>query len=278
MNLGIVGMATRKVGTYVVKHSPVILTGSAVVGTVLTAVFAGRATIKARDVIKAHEMDEELKCEKIEQVNGVETNHIVYYRDRTPFEKFKLTWRCFVPPTLMCISTISCILGSNTVNTKRNIALATAYSLSEETAREFRDKVKETIGEKKLDKINHEIAQDHLNKAEYDEKYVTYTGDGDQLWFDWWSQRYFKSSRTVVERKIHKLEKKFFATRKSVTMNEIYKELGLSEVPIGDKFGFKLYNGLNEQAFHIADYYPAFGPDQEPCTELFVDPELLDIY
>lgn len=276
MSIGIVGSATKKIGSFMIKNSPTILTGTAVAGTVLTAVFAGKAVIKAQDVVKAHEMDEELRCERIEQVNGVETDHIVYYRERTLWEKTKLTWKCFAPPVVMGIATISCICGANTVHTKRNIALATAYNISEEVAREFKEKVRDTIGEKKLDKINHDIAQDHVNKAKYDEKTVTYTGDGDQLMYDWWSQRYFKSSRTMVEKKVLILKKRMLDTRRPITMNDFYKEIGLTSMPIGDDFGFT-YNRREDSQDLDVSYYPIFGPEQEPCTEVMMNPELLHV-
>lgn len=276
MNLGIIGSASKKIGSFMVKNGPTILTGSAVVGTVLTGVFAGKAAIKARDVIKAHEMDEELKCEKIEQVEGVVTDHIVYFRERTFFEKAKLTWKCYLPPVVMGAATISCICGANTVHTRRNIALATAYNISEEAAREFKDKVRETIGEKKLDKINNEIAQDHINKSTFDEKTVTLTGDGDQLFYDWWSQRYFKSSRTMIEKRVLTLKKRMLTHRKAITMNDFYKELGLTSLPIGDDFGFKYSYELDEDELDVT-FYPIFGPDQEPCTEIMVNPELLNV-
>lgn len=276
MSLGIVGNAARKIGTFVTKNSTTILKSGAIVGTILTGISAGKAAITARDVIKAHEMDEELKCERIEQIDGVMGDTLVYYRERTFKEKVLLTWKCFVPPVITGSATIACICGADAVHTRRNIALATAYNISEEAAREFKEKVRETIGEKKLDKINHDIAQDHVNKAEYKESIVTYTGDGDQLFYDWWSQRYFKSSRTMIEKKVLTLKKRMLTTRKAITMNDFYKELGLTSLPIGDDFGFKYSYELDEDELDVT-YYPIFGPDQEPCTELMVNPELLNV-
>lgn len=275
MNLGIVGNVVRKVGTFAVKNSPAILTMGAAVGVVTTAVLTGKAVLEARDTVQAHEMDEELKCERIEQINGVMGDTLVYYRERTFKEKAILTWKSFVPPVLTGGITIACIFGAHHIDNKRQVALAAAYSMSEEAAKEFRDKVKETIGEKKVDKIDHEIAQDHINKAEYDESTVALTGDGDQLMYDWWSQRYFKSSRTMIEKKVISLQKRMLSYRKNITMNEFYKEIGLSALPIGDDFGFK-YSTDEDDDLYVS-YYPIFGPNQEPCTEIMVNPEILCI-
>lgn len=275
MNLGIIGNAARKVGTLAIKKSPTILTISATVGVVATAYFTGKAVIEAQDMIKAHEMDEELKCERIEQIEGVMGDTIVYYRERTLKEKIYLTWKSFIPPVLTGGTTIACIFGAHHIDNKRQVALAAAYSMSEEAAKEFRDKVKETIGEKKVDKIDHEIAQDHVNRAQYDESTVALTGDGDQLMYDWWSQRYFKSSRTIIEKKVIALQKRMLSYRKNITMNDFYKELGLSTLPIGDDFGFK-YSTKEDDELYVS-YYPIFGPNQEPCTEIMLNPELLCI-
>ena len=143
MNLSFVTNTTRKLATEVIKKSPSILTAIGVGGTVTTAILTGKAALKARDVINAHDMDEELKVETWNETPGCDDQQYdihVYYRERTLWEKTKLTWKVWIPPVIMGTATISCILGANTINMKRNIALAAAYSMSEEAAKEFKDK------------------------------------------------------------------------------------------------------------------------------------------
>ena len=276
--LGIVGNITKKVVEFGVRNSTTILTVTAVTGVGATAVATGKAVIEARDTIKAHEMDEELKCERIEQVDGVETNHIVYYRDRTKWEKVKLTWKSFVLPVFLGGTTITCIVGSNHISTKRNLALAAAYSMSEEAAKEFRDKVAETIGEKKVDKIEHSIAQDHLDSTPLpDDEYITHTGFGEQLMFDAWTGRYFRGGQNEVDKKVNMLNKRIGRTKEAGKVNDLYELLGIPTVPLGEEFGWN-YDPDNDYGDVTVHYYPAISPKGEPCIEVRINPELLHIY
>ena len=79
---------TKKIVGFCVKNSTTILTATAVAGVGATAVATGKAVVEARDIIKAHEMDDELMVECIEEdANGNVLDHQVYYRDRTKLEK-----------------------------------------------------------------------------------------------------------------------------------------------------------------------------------------------
>ena len=278
--LGIIGNVTRKIVEFGVKNSTTILTVTAVVGVGATAVSTGKAVIEARDTIKAHEMDEELKCERIEQVDGVETSHLVYYRERTKWEKVRLTWKSFILPIFLGGTTIACIVGSNTISTRRNLALAAAYSMSEEAAKEFRDKVAETIGDRKVDKIDHAIAQDHMEKTPVpEEDYIIHTGNGGQLCYDWWSGRYFRSSQTEIEKREVMLNKRIARTKDKVKVNDFYELLGLPTLPLGEEFGWKydptFDNG--DVTIHFKKL-PSSSNTGEPCLEVRINPELLHVY
>lgn len=279
MNLGIVGNVTKKIVGFCVKNSTTILTATAVAGVGATAVATGKAVVEARDIIKAHEMDDELMVECIEEdANGNVLDHQVYYRDRTKLEKVKLTWKCFVRPVFLGGTTIACIIGSNTISTRRNLALATAYSMSEEAAKEFRDKVAETIGEKKVEKIEHEIAQDHLEKNPVpDEEYITYTQYGEQLMYDQWTGRYFRSGQNEVDKKVNMLNKRMSRKKCSSTVNDFYELLGIPTVPAGEDWGWS-YKQETDDGDVTVRYYPAMSSKGEPCIEVRINPELLHVY
>lgn len=279
MNLGIVGNVTKKIIEFTVKNSPTILTVTAVVGVGATAVATGKAVVEARDTIKAHDMDEELKCEKIEKnSNGEVTGHLVYYRERTKWEKIKLTWKSFISPVFLGATTIGCIIGSNTISTRRNLALAAAYSMSEEAAKEFKDKVAETIGEKKVDKIETAIAQDHLDKNPVpNDEYIEYTGFGEQLMFDAWSGRYFRGGQNEVDKKVNMLNKRISISKKPGKVNDLYELLGLPTVPLGEEFGWE-YDPDFDYGEVTVHYGPAMSSKGEPCIEVRINPRLLHVY
>lgn len=282
MNLGIVGNALKKVTRVVSKNSPTILTGLAVGGVVATGIMAVKGDRKAQDMKVAHEMDSELLVEgqAIFDEDGVTEQKPCRFRERTTAETIKLTWRCYVPAGLMGMATICCIVGANTINVKRNVALATAYSLSEEAAKEFKDKVKETVGEKKVQKMENEIMQEKVNNnpAPADEN-ICYTGKGDQLMYDAWSGRYFKSGQMEVEKAVNVLNKMMIAKKQSVSMNEYYEMIGLPLLSnaVGDEFGWNFHQ-FNEGEDITVDFYPVFSNDQTPCIGVKFEPELLYTY
>lgn len=274
MNLGLVGSIAKKIVIFGTKNSTTILTVCAVGGTVGTAVATGKAVVEARDTIKAHEMDNELRCERIEQVNGVISDHVVYYRERTTFEKFCLTWKCWVFPAFLCGSTIGCIVGMNHIHSSRNLALAAAYSMSEEAAREFRDKVSDTIGEKKVKKIENEIVQDHIENSEVND--IVYTPYGEQLMYDDWSGRYFRSGQNEVEKSVNRLNKRMNRKRCASTVNDLYELLGLPVLEIGNKFGW-LYELDDEDDDVKVTFHPAMSSHGEACIGVrLIDPIYLE--
>ena len=273
-----IAVTTRKLTKELAKRSPGILTGCAVIGTVSTAIFAGKATIKARDVITAHDMDEELKCEKYLEIEPGHYDITVYYRERTFFEKAKLTWRVWAPPVLMCGATISCIVGANTISTRRNIALAAAYSMSEEARKEFRDKVTETIGKKKVEKIDHEINQDRIN-ANPLPNYIPTLGYGSvmQLYRDGWSGQYFYSYGSWLD----KQEASFDAMIKKsdgseyFRINDWYEFIGLQTTEFGKFYGW-VYNGNPTDDQFKIKWDHCWAPDGEVhCAVVLFDADPL---
>ena len=127
-----------------VKHSPEILTGVGIAGMITTTVLAVRATPKALRLIDAKEYEEQ--------------------RELTKFETIKTAWKPYVPAAVTGALSTACLIGASSVSLKRNAALAAAYTLSDTAFREYKEKVVETIGEKKEEMIQ-EI-MDRLSKKD----------------------------------------------------------------------------------------------------------------
>ena len=269
MNLGLIGNTMRKVIQIGVKNSPAILTGIAACGVVATAASTAKAVVESRDYITAHDMDEELKVERYEH-NGTDYDHYVYYRQRTFVEKAKLTWRIWITPVFIGGTTIACILGANHISTKRNVALAAAYSMSEEAAREFRDKVANTIGEKKVNKIDNEIMQDHVSANPTIEDNVTYTNLGEQLMYDKFSGRYFRGGQLEVEKRMLMLDKKMARTWSDGLVNDLYELIGLAPIPLGENYGW-LFDNTTDEPNVVVKFYPTWNSNHEPCIGMDMD-------
>ena len=155
------------------KHSPEILIGFGIAGMLTTTVLAVKATPKAMQLIE--EKKEENEVDKL-----------------TVKETLQTTWRCYIPAATTAIVSTACLIGASSIHAKRNAVLATAYKIAETTHREYRDKVIETIGEKKEEAIRDKMDKSKLEKNPVNSCEVIITDDGDTLCYDSHSGRYFK--------------------------------------------------------------------------------------
>jgi hypothetical protein len=164
---------------------------------------------------------------------------------------------------------VACLLGSNSVNAKRNAALATAYKLSETAFTEYRDKVADVIGEKKEKTVRDKISEDKVKENPVTKTEVIITGKGQTLFFEPLSSRYFYSNLDLIQRAENKLNKEIItdAFDAGVTVNDFYTEIGLPTTATGDNLGWKVG--------YMIDIYPSAqmceeGTDHEgePCIVL----------
>ena len=226
------------------KHSPEILTGLGIAGMVTTSILAVRATPKALRLI------EEEKKEK-------------WVDELTPMETVKVAWKCYIPAAITGIASTACLIGASKVSLKRNAALATAYKLSETALSEYKEKVVETIGEKKEQAIREAIDKDRVEKNPVSKNEVIITSKGDTLCLDPLSKRYFKSSRDRIVKAENTLNKRMLHDMFGyASLNDFYIELGLDTIDIGDDLGWNVNELISiEFGSQIAD-------NDEPCLVL----------
>lgn len=236
------------------KHTPEILIGVGVAGMLTTTVLAVAATPKALRLI------EDAKNEE-----GV---------DRlTPMEVVKVTWKCYIPAAVTATASTACIIGASSKYMKRNTALAAAYKLSETALTEYREKVVETIGEKKEKMIREEIDKDRIDRNPVSKNEVIITEKGDTLCYDHLSGRYFKSDIELIRKAANNLNREMtVGIGMYVSLNEFYDEIGLDRIPLGDELGWVVDKGLIDPDFsaHVTDR-------GQPCLVLgFVTPPRRD--
>ena len=130
MNLANIQSATRSVSTLIAKNSPTILTGLSVTGLISTAILAVEATPKAVQILEHKYREDESINESMEDEKGT-YSFAVAVEPLTKLEVIKLTWKCYIPAAVIGAVTIGCIVSANTINLRRNAALAGLYSLSD---------------------------------------------------------------------------------------------------------------------------------------------------
>ena len=170
-----------------------------------------------------------------------------------------------MPSALSFAASSACIIGASAVNYKRNAALGAAYALSERTLIRYRDKVIDTLGERKEREIRDKIAQDDVNNDQPSPKQVIVTSKGNTLCKDMISGRYFRSDIETIKQTINKLNRRLTYDH-YISLNEFYGELGLDDIKNGDLMGWNLDNGLIEPNFNAC-----ITEEDEPCIVFDVD-------
>lgn len=214
------------------KRSPEILIAVGILGMIGSTVMAVKATPKAIEVIENNtKLDE----------NGNK-------QEPTNIEKVKLCWKLYLPTAISAGVSIACIVGSNSVNAKRNAALATAYTLSETALRDYTEKVVETIGEKKEQEIKDAVAKDRFEKNIEKSRDVIIAGPGKMKCYDIFFDRYFESDVNSIKRAVAELNRRM-NYENYISANDYFDELGIKECPMGSLLGWNLDRGLIDVRF-----------------------------
>lgn len=243
----------------IVKYAPHILTGLGIAGVYVTAIFASRATLKAAHILEAKHTERYL----LQQ----ETPDILQ-PDFTKKEILSWTWKEYIPAMLASLATCACVIKSGRIHAKRHAALMALYSLTETALREYQGKVKEIIGDGKETKIRDSVAKDRIDRRPANE--IIVTGSGETLCFDAPSGRYFQSNIETI-RRIENVFNRTLRTEMSMTLNDLYSELGVPEVKTGDYLGWEIDKGL--LTFRFSSQLNEHGM---PC--LVVDYEIYPLY
>ena len=176
MNKTFVTNMTRvlnRTGLKLKKHSPEILLAMGVAGVVASSIMACKATLKVQDVLDEakgqldtiHEVvANPEKADKYTVEDSKKDIAIVY--TQTGVKLIKL----YGPSIALGIASLSCIIGSNRILNKRNVALAAAYATVDKGFKEYRERVIERFG-KELDKeLKYNIKAEEVEEVTVDEK------------------------------------------------------------------------------------------------------------
>lgn len=235
----------KSVKTVLSNHSPEILTGLGVAGMITTTILAVSATPKALDLIA------EAEDKKAENEHN---DHL------TKLETVKAAWKPYIPAAITGVTSIACLIGANSVHSKQNAALATAYNLSATALAEYKQKVIETVGEKKEQTIREKLAKEHIEKEPANPSTIIVSGNGKTRCFDTITKRRFVSDIETIKRIVNELNRRMVSGDDYISLNEFYYALDLDGVSIGDDLGWNVARGLIE-----LDFSAQLDTDGVPC-------------
>lgn len=217
MNISGMVNAAKKLA---VDNSPTILTAFGVSGTVATAVLAAKGAFKAAEIIRNEERP---------------------YPDRKTelTEQFKLTWKCYIPAVATGATTAACILGANTVSSRRNAALVSAYSLTEKAFSDYREKVVEQIGLNKEEKVREEVVKEQVAALPAESKEIHLVGNTDVLCYETMTGRTFSSNMEAIRKAENDINRQVNLDMYA-SLNEFWEKIGLSPTQMGEEFGWNI--------------------------------------
>ena len=208
------------------RNAPTILTCLGGVGVVVTSITAAKATPKA---LKALEKAENEKGDKL-----------------TKMEKVKAAGPAYIPAIIAGTSTISCIFGANILNKHHQASLMSAYSLLNESYKEYKNKLKELYGEEAhqriVDALAVEKTEDMVIRSEYlcsgcDLSLDKHCGDP-VVFYDEFGDRYFEATIEQVLTAEYHLNRNYIL-RGFAVLNELYDFLGLEPTDYGSVVGWE---------------------------------------
>ena len=266
MDFTVFSQVTKNTGRVISKNSPTILTAMGVAGLISTVVLAIKATPKAEEILY-HEAD--FRMDGWERQTGEHRDSYPITPIISPVETVELVWKEYIPTAIMGSITIACMISANHISLRRNAALVSLLSIAETTLKEYQNKVKEQIGEKKEEKIQSEIAQDHIDAHPVQEKSVILTGNGSYLCYDTFSGRYFRSDIEAL-RKAENTFNQRLIRNDWLCINEFYYDIGLESIDLGDEMGWIAERSLLELKFNTK----MAKDTNEPClvVDYFVSP------
>jgi hypothetical protein len=170
-----VSRTLHKTGFKLKKHSPEIMLAAGIVGTVVSAVVACKATLKVKAVVDETKDNVEVAREAIQegQTQDGQSYDIKDYRKDLAIHYahagLKLA-KIYGPAIGLGTLSILSIVKSHDILSKRNVALAAAYAIEAKGFKEYRGRVIERFGKDLDQELRHNIKAKEIETIEVNEK------------------------------------------------------------------------------------------------------------
>lgn len=263
------------------KHSPEILVVAGVIGTVVGAIMACKATTKVNSILESassdidaiHDcMENKSLTEDYSEEDGKKELMAVYAQTAVKFVKL------YAPSVLIGALSITSILASNNMLRKRNVALAAAYATIDEGFKKYRNRVIERFGEqvdrelkynlkvkkfkekevdpetgkeKKVEKTAFVVnPSDISDYARFFEKY-TVDEDGNSIVNPHWDEN--NEYNLMFLKAQENYANDLLRAKKRLFLNEVYEMLGLPRTKAGQIVGW-VYDSDNPKTDSYVDF------------------------
>ncbi len=254
---------TTGISNYAVKHKSGLCFITGIVTQLSALALTVDATVKAQNAITVSEME-------------MDASYLV---DRTRWEtfrdRFKVSWKYYIPAAAAEISSIACHAVSKKEDQNKIALLTSACALSENMLASYREAAKEVVGEKKEALIQSKVHEKEVDECLSRGDIITETGYGDQMCYDPWGHGLFKCNISAIQAAVNRLNEDLLGgIGMEVKLNDLYSELHLEPTKSGDKLGWITEHGAirlsnesitrNVNGVPMAVYVMDFEREREP--------------
>jgi hypothetical protein len=247
------------------KNSPHILFAVGIAGVIGGTVLACRATLKLDKKIDEFKTDvDDVKAKFDPQIEPHSYNHAIV---RTYATNTYNIAKLYALPTGVMLVSIGCLSKSHTTLTKRNTALMSAYALVSTAFENYRERIRQEIGDDRELEIYHELEKPQIEEGS-DKEIQAIRPNG-------WSPyaRFFDQCSSAFEKdpetnRMFILAQEHFLNHKlrlkgHVFLNEAYEQLGFEHTVPGSVVGW-IYDSKD------GDGYIDFGVNR-PYNDRFLN-------
>lgn len=198
----------RTAQAFILHNSHRILTGLALLGVGASVALS----VRADRIMREWDIDE--------------------FKQLTKEQRIKLYVRIYAPPAVAVLATGACIVGAHSISVKRESSLLLAYEGTRSMYDRYRASVQDRLGPEEK-----QIAEKAASKAQPAPRETIVYGEGDCLFYDAYSGRYFKSTVNKIDRVVNELNYTLLREM-CVSLNEFYAGIGLEGISLGDQLGW----------------------------------------
>lgn len=244
-------------GLTVNRNSPTILMSLGITGLVGSVAMAVKATPTAMALVEdelysrfqeAAKTDERLinmdKYLMSLNKDGYNPNHFLTILE--PKDTFMAVYKAYLPVAAVVTISVAAIFLGNRIHLRRTAALASAYSILEGTLKTYQEKVIETVGKNKYGEIQGKVAKQTLDNNPPTDENTYNLGGGIELCYEMSTGRYFYSDAAKIHAVVNKFNHELMSDNVKM-LNELYYDLGLPGVELGNYVGWEIDDGLVEE-------------------------------
>lgn len=260
----------QSAGMQIKKHSPEILMGLGIIGTVASTVLACKATTKIEEI--KNKKEEQIKqvheCLEDDEINYTEEDSkkaltIIYAK--TSIEYIKL----YAPSVILGTLSVGSIISSHNIMKGRNIALAAAYTAVDRGFKKYRKNVVERFGDEVDKELRYNLKAKQIETKLIDKNGKEKTKKETVMeienplegiseyarFFDECSSYHKKDPEynLMFLRRQQDYANEMLKSRKHLFLNEVYDMLGIPRTKAGQVVGW-VYDENNPNGDNYVDF------------------------